>query len=186
MALLEKLRARLGRRDDMLNHRALSWLGTRLHDPKLWHFGRRSVAGGCGLGLLIAFFPLPIHMVVAPPIAVALRVNLPLALAVTWMSNPVTLVPLLYLDYEIGSWILGTPAVAAGFNADFNFAALTEAASRLWLPLCLGSIVCGVTAASGVYFAVQGLWRWRIRQRLRRRRERRGVSKALAPRPRLQ
>jgi uncharacterized protein len=171
ISLRHKLRARLGRRDEMLNHRALRWLGTRLHDPNLWHFGRRAVAGGCGLGLLIAFFPIPIHMVIAPPIAVLLRVNLPLTLAVTWVSNPLTLVPLLYLAYQVGSWILGTPALAADFGATQGWAEMMRSAEHLWWPLCLGSLICGIVAGASGYAAVQAFWRWRIRQRVQRRQQ---------------
>ncbi len=170
MSLQHKLRNHLGRRDKILNHRALRWLGTRLHDPNLWHFGRRPVAGGFGLGLLIAFFPIPIHMLLAPPLAVALRVNLPITLTVIWISNPVTLVPLLYLAYQVGCWVLGTPVLAAEFGSHFDLATFTKAAHQMLLPLLVGSLICGVVAGSCGYFGVHTLWRWRIRQRQRQRR----------------
>jgi uncharacterized protein len=170
MNIQQKLRERLGARDKVLNHPSLRWLGTRLHDPNLWHFGRRAVAGGFGLGLLIMFFPLPIHMLIAPPLALFLRVNLPITLTVIWLSNPVTLVPILYLTYQVGCWVLGTPALATVFDGGFTFATIANAADKVWLPLCVGSLLCGVTAGLSGYFAVHGFWRWRIRQRQRRRR----------------
>ena len=53
------------------------WFGRHLHSPDLWHFGRRSVAGGVGLGLFLCFIPIPIQMMLAIPCAIVLRVNLP-------------------------------------------------------------------------------------------------------------
>lgn len=172
MNLQQKLREHFASRDKILEHPALRWLGARLHDPNLWHFGRRAVAGAFGLGLLIAFFPLPIHMLLAPPLAIFLRVNLPVTLTVIWISNPITLLPILYLAYQVGCWTLGMPSLAAAGTA-FDLETLSHAANQVWLPLCVGSLLCGTAAGTVGYFTVHGLWRLRIQQRQRHRRRQR-------------
>ena len=77
MNLRRALQSRLPGRDQVSSHRMLRWLGHRLHDPNLWHFGRRSVSRAAGVGMLVAFFPIPIHMTMVAPIALVLGINLP-------------------------------------------------------------------------------------------------------------
>jgi hypothetical protein len=78
-----------------------------VHHPNLWHLHRRSVAGGVAVGLFCGLIPGPFQMITAMLFAVSLRVNLPLAVVVTTYSNPFTIVPLYFLAYELGRWVLG-------------------------------------------------------------------------------
>ena len=65
------------------------------------------MAGGAALGVFLAFIPVPIQMLIAAPLAFLFQVNLPVALAATWVSNPLTLAPILLLAYKVGSLLLG-------------------------------------------------------------------------------
>src|SRR5690606_14380210 len=100
----------IGRRDDIARSRIAGWLGQRLHDPELWHLGRRSVAGGVGLGFFLAFIPLPIQMLIATPLALFARVNLPVTMAALWLTNPLTMAPMYLFAYKVGTWIVGGDA----------------------------------------------------------------------------
>ncbi|MGH8597260.1 MAG: DUF2062 domain-containing protein [Gammaproteobacteria bacterium] len=171
MSFRTKISERLRGRDRFLDHRTLRWLGDHLRLPALWHFGRRSVAGACGVGLFVAFCPLPIHMVIAPPLALLLRVNLPIVLTLIWVSNPLTLVPILILSYRVGCWVLGTPVLVLGVG--FTGGSLLNWLDQIWRPLCVGSLICGTTAGTCGYLAVTTLWRLRILHQLRRRRHER-------------
>lgn len=152
-------------------HKALRFLGRWLHDPSLWHLNRRSVAGAFAVGLFMAFVPFPAQMVGAALLAILFRVNLAISVALVWLTNPLTIPPMFYFAYLVGTWILGTPAphggnfhlTAAWFQAEF---------SHIWRPLLLGSFVVGSTLATSGYFAIRMLWRMHVihrwRQRLRR------------------
>ncbi|MBI2798901.1 MAG: DUF2062 domain-containing protein [Gammaproteobacteria bacterium] len=173
MDFRQRFRQRFSQRSEVPTHPSLRWLGRRLHDPNLWHLGRRSVAGGCALGFFIAFLPVPIHMLLIPPLAVALRVNLPIALASIWITNPVTLVPIFFFAYKLGGWVTGTPGLPAGFEFHADIASITAAANQIWLPLFVGSSICAAGGGLVGYFGVQGLWRLQVLLRLHRRRRRR-------------
>jgi uncharacterized protein len=80
-----------------------------LNNPKIWHFNRRSVSLGFAIGMLVAFIPLPFQMVIAAFLAILLKINLPTALAATWVSNPLTFLPFNYLIYKTGAWVLQEP-----------------------------------------------------------------------------
>lgn len=149
-------------------NRWISVFGRLLLDPNLWHLNRRSVSGAVAAGLFVMFLPPLGQSLVAAALAILFRVNLPLAVAVSWVSNPFTLPPLLYLAYSVGSWVLGIEP--ARFSLDFwldwhNWQAL------LW-PLTIGGLICATAASATGYFLVQWFWRWRLVRQIRIRRER--------------
>ena len=93
------------------HHRHLRWLGHRLHDPRLWRWERPAIAGGVGLGLFAAFIPIPIQMVWGALLAFFFRVNLPTAIAITWINNPITFIPINFFIYKVGIWITGNKTI---------------------------------------------------------------------------
>src|SRR5438552_10491739 len=80
----------------ILNNRHIARFGTLFLHPNLWHVNRRSVAGGVAAGMFAGLVPgsNPVQFAVAALLAVAFRVNLPVAVAVTLYTNPFTIVPL--------------------------------------------------------------------------------------------
>lgn len=79
-----------------------------LEQPALWHLNRESVARGVAVGLFAAAIPfIPFQTIIAVFFAILIQANLPVTLAVSWVSNPLTIVPLTYLTSAIGYWILG-------------------------------------------------------------------------------
>jgi len=143
-------------------HRALRFL-SRLMDPNVWHLNRRSVAGGIWIGLFFASLPLPIQMPLAAATAILTRVNLPLAVVSTWVSNPLTFYPIYYFNFSVGCLITGIDGTwSAG---DFSVNAIFGEAFRLAWPLMLGSFVVGTIVATSGYWGVRLLWRLYVIQR---------------------
>src|SRR3990170_6990731 len=97
-------------------HQYIRHFGSLLHDPNIWPLTRRSSAGGVAAGLFCAFIPLPIHMIVAAAVAILFRVNLPLAVVLTWITNPLTFAPVFYFAYQVGSWLLRVPVQNIAFE----------------------------------------------------------------------
>ena len=87
------------------NNRYIARFGTFFLHPNLWHVNRRSVAGGVASGLFAGLVPgsNPVQFAVAALLAVAFRVNLPVAAAVTLYTNPLTIGPLYVIAYWIGT-----------------------------------------------------------------------------------
>jgi hypothetical protein len=142
------------------HHKHLRIFGSLLHDPNLWHLNRRSVAGAFAVGLFMAFMPVPLQMVPAAAAAIFFRVNLPISVALVWITNPLTMPPVYYLCYRIGAWLLGRPMLA--FTADLSWTGVATELLHTWQPFLVGCLVIATGASALGYFGMQGLWRWHV------------------------
>jgi uncharacterized protein (DUF2062 family) len=148
-------------------HRALKPLGKWLQNPEIWHFHRRSVAGAAFIGLFVSFLPVPMHMLIAAAIAIATRCNLPLAVGMVWVNNPLTMGPLFFFAYKLGAWLMNTPPMVTEVHIDLGW--LGREFDRVWWPLVLGSLVCGWVSGITAYAIVRVGWRMRVVRRWRER-----------------
>ncbi|MBP6124791.1 MAG: DUF2062 domain-containing protein [Phycisphaerae bacterium] len=81
--------------------------GQTLFHKLLWRTDRRSIAGGLAFGLFIAFTPtLGFQMTMAVIGALLLKVNLPIAIAACWLTNPLTAVPVYTAEWELGKYLI--------------------------------------------------------------------------------
>lgn len=162
-----KLREWLPRPDGILTHPRLQWIRPALDHPRLWHLGRRSVALGTAIGLFFGIF-IPFGQIpLASLAAIALRANLPVAIAGTFVTNPVTYVPIYALAYGLGRVALnafgvvplhpnGEELVFADLVTSVDSALRFIAAGSI--PLLVGVTLLSLLVASIGYGAVRGLW----------------------------
>jgi uncharacterized protein (DUF2062 family) len=152
------------------NHRHLRHFGDSLHDPDIWHLNRRSAAGGVATGLFCAFIPFPVHMIAAATASILFRVNLPLAVALTWVTNPLTFAPVFYFAYKVGSWLLHEPVRKITF--EFSLHWLQNIFVNIWEPLLLGCVILAIFSALTGYFVTSLVWRVLLLRRWARRKTR--------------
>ena len=134
--------------------------GRYLLDQNLWHLNRRSVSGAFAIGLFWAMIPMPLQMVAAAATAILVRVNLPVSVALVWLTNPFTIPPIFYFNYMIGTWLL--PHQQPLRDVEISLEWFTHSMGEIWQPLYLGSIVVGVVLAAAGYIAIRIYWRWHI------------------------
>jgi uncharacterized protein len=162
-------------RDRISEHRALRPVSHWLRSPEIWHLHRRSVSGAAFIGLFVAFLPIPFQMLLAALLAIVSRCNLPLSVALCWITNPLTIPPMFYFAYRLGAWLLGVDVEITGIRLNLSW--LWENASRIGYPLLFGSLVCGWVAGVSGFVVVRVMWRfhvisrWRERSRVRRMRK---------------
>jgi len=160
--------------DTVKNHKHLQIFGKLLHSPNLFHLNRRSVSGSFANGLFMAFMPVPFQMVLAAAGAIIFSVNLPLSIALVWITNPLTIPPIFYGAYKVGAWIMGTNA--GEFNFELSYDWLMTGLSEIWQPFLLGCLVCGVTAGALGYLSIRLFWRYHIIKEWRKRGKKRSAS----------
>src|SRR3989337_924298 len=88
-------------------NRLVAMFGSLLRHPNLGHLSRDSVAGAVAIGLFAGLVPGPLQILTALALAIPLRRNLPVALLMTFYTNPFTIVPLYVLAYGYGALLLG-------------------------------------------------------------------------------
>ena len=142
-----------------------------LHDPNLWGIRRRSVVPAFALGLFIAYLPFPGHVLMAALLALALRINIPIAALSTFASNPLTMGPMYYLAYQLGLGLLGRNPQPLEIELSLSW--ITEQFVTIWQPLLLGCVLLGALLAFIGYAALDLLWRASIAEYLAAKRQRR-------------
>lgn len=148
--------------------KSLRFLGTLLHDPNLFHLNRHSVSVAFFVGFFIAFQPLPFQVLLAAAGALLLRCNLPISVALVWVSNPVTFPFILYGCYRLGTRILQLPE--RQLNFEFTLEWFQTGFLSAWQPLLLGGLMAGLFFGCLGYVAIQWLWRWYIVKKWDKRR----------------
>lgn len=151
--------------------KSLSFLGDIIQEPNLWHINRHSVARAFLIGVWFCFIPMPFQMLASALFAVWFNANLPLAVALVWISNPITMPPIFYFNYKLGAWMLSRPLLDFEFSP--SLAWISERLLDIGIPLYLGSLVVATVSACFAYLIIQLLWRRRVRANWRLRREQR-------------
>ena len=154
--------------------------GRLLHDPNLWHLNRYSVAWGVSVGLFMAFVPVPFQMLLAIAAAVMISANIPVAVVLVWVSNPITVAPLFFTAYKFGAWLLAETPEKIKFEISIDW--VVTQLVEIWQPFLLGCFVLGLASAAIGHAAVRIIWRihvvqsWQLRGRrlMERRMERTG------------
>jgi uncharacterized protein (DUF2062 family) len=168
-------------RETIHSYRLLRPFARHLSKPELWRLHRRSVpravALGLGVGVIIPFM----HIVIAAILAIPLRANVAIAAAFTLVVNPLTIPPMYYAAYRIGSWELHHDATL------LNQAAAEQVSGELahfmfWIreasgPIAVGVLTIAASAALLGYVISALLWRWWLASKWRQRRQaRRGAA----------
>lgn len=155
--------------------RSLKLFGKLLHDANLWHLNRRSASGAFAVGLFCAFIPVPFQMFLAAGAAIPMRVNLPLSVSLVWVSNPITMPPLFYICYLVGSWVIGEPPQPFAFEASWEW--LVSSINTIGPAFLLGCFILGLLASVTGYITIRLLWRQSVVRAWRARPHRRWPAK---------
>jgi hypothetical protein len=140
------------------------WLG----DARLWSLQRRGITLAFGAGLAICFVPLPVHLPLALAVAILARINVPVIVSTVFVVNPLTVVPLYYLAYRVGSVVLGQPPDAFRFELSWDW--LQHGLGPMWKPFLTGCAICALAAGLVGWFLLEILWRRHVVKKYRARR----------------
>lgn len=155
------------------------WLG----HPSLWHLNQRSLPGAMAIGLFCGLIPGPFQMLAALMLCIPLRKNIPVALAATFYTNPLTIVPLYLVAYEYGRMLVGEGAVPRHLVPDaWDFSGLWHWMLELGKPLAVGLVALAATLALVGYFAARFAWRLHVVRAWQRRATGRHAARSSARR----
>lgn len=176
--LADLIRRNMPTREQLEGNRWTRGLAVR---HELWRFTRRSVPRGVAVGLLVGIFALipGVQIIGAALLCVPGRGNIPIAVAMTFLSNPATTPLILIASAMIGNFM--------GFRADTAMVyEMVERGASLgdwagWFfsdaapALLVGLAILSVVAAALGYVIAGMIWRPLVARRRKRR-----LSAALA------
>jgi uncharacterized protein len=190
LIMLERVKRLLPTKEGLDQNRWLRWLGPWLHHPRLWHMSRKGIAMGLALGVFFGLLIPVAQIPFAATMAVVLRANLPVAVASTLVTNPVTFGPVYYGAYRLGKFVLleeepseeelekilekkvDDMKKADQFTLIERIQYGWHQLGRVGKPLIVGLAMVATMAGLIAYFLVHTLWMWRVRWERRRRLER--------------
>jgi uncharacterized protein (DUF2062 family) len=153
--------------EKLKGQKSLGFLSEHLADPSLWTLTRRSIGGAFSIGLFFAFIPMPFQMIAAAFLAILFRVNLPIAVGLVWISNPLTMPGMFYVSYLLGSWLMDVPMQPPATDGMLEW--MVSRFGQIWQPLLLGSVLLGAMASLLSNIAVRLVWRWYVSMQWKRR-----------------
>ena len=143
----------------------LGWLNQHLQDPQLWKWNKRTISRAFAIGLFCAFMPIPLHTLLAAVLAVVFSSNILLSMALVWVNNPITMVPIYYYTYKIGSFITGMELDPGFlFTWEYMLDNLTSTTIALWVG---GLFIAPIAGILG-YIAILLIYKYRAFKRIKR------------------
>jgi hypothetical protein len=175
---MRKYRKLLPTREQLANTKSLKFIEHLIFEPNLWHFNRHSVSFAFLVGSFCCFLPMPFQMVPCALLCFWIRCNVPLAIALVWVSNPITMPAMFYFAYRLGLWMLSQPDSIT--NIEFTAESITGQLGLIWQPLLLGSITCGLTFGTLGFVGVRVYWRWKVTREWNQRRAKQKLARKIA------
>jgi uncharacterized protein (DUF2062 family) len=116
---------------------------------------RRMVSKAVFFGLFIAFIPMPMQMLAVLSLMPFVKFNVPIGLAMCWLSNPFTMPPMYYMEYLTGSFFLGSEPLKVEMTLEW----FTQNIDNIFVDLYVGTFFYSIVGSSLGYWLVNHFWR---------------------------
>jgi uncharacterized protein (DUF2062 family) len=84
-----------------------------------------------------------------------MRFNVPIAIAMVWLSNPFTMPPMYYMEYLTGNLILGKEGID---DIELTLDWFSSHMGDIFLPLYVGTAFYSLVVAGAIYALLNWLW----------------------------
>ncbi len=115
---------------------------------------RKAVTRGLLVGIFWGFIPMPFQMLAVLATTPLFKFNVPLAISMVWLSNPITMPFMYYMEYITGCFALGMEPVKVQLTMEWfekNF-------ENILVPLYVGTAFYSVGVSAAVYFIINISW----------------------------
>jgi len=123
--------------------------------PEFLSTNRKMVSKAVFIGLFIAFIPMPMQMLAVLAVMPFVRFNVPIALAMCWLSNPLTMPPMYYMEYVTGSFFLGNEPLDVKLTLEW----FSDNIDDVFIGLYVGSTFYSIIGSFGGYWLVNHFWK---------------------------
>jgi len=121
---------------------------------------RKMVSRGVFFGILIAFIPMPMQMAAVLALMPFVKFNVPIGLAMCWLSNPFTMPPMYYMEYLTGSFFLGTEVEPVEMTLEW----FSDNIGKIFVPLYVGTAFYSIVGSLSGYWLVNHFWKSSVKR----------------------
>ncbi len=116
---------------------------------------RKAIAKGVAIGLFWGFIPMPMQMLAVVSMTPFVKFNVPIAISMVWLSNPITMPFMYYMEYQTGNFLLGSEGLK---NIELTLEWFSNNWDEILIPLYVGTIPYSVFVSALLYFLINKLW----------------------------
>ncbi len=145
--VLKKTSSKTSKLDKLLDKYNLS--------REFFGINRRSISKGVWIGLFWGFIPMPMQMLGVILTTPLLRFNVPIAMAMVWLSNPLTMPAMYYMEYLTGNFLLGKEGLT---DIELTLEWFSSHFHDILIPLYVGTAFYSIIVSTLIYFLINWLW----------------------------
>jgi uncharacterized protein (DUF2062 family) len=123
--------------------------------PEYFGVSRRAITRGILVGLFWGFIPMPMQMLAVVLTTPFIRFNVPIAIAMVWLSNPITMPPMYYMEYLTGNLLLGREGI---HDVELTVEWFKEHLGDIFVPLYVGTAFYSIVVSYLIYLLLNWLW----------------------------
>ncbi len=116
---------------------------------------RKSISRGILIGLFWGFIPMPMQMLAVLAVTPFIKFNVPIAISMVWLSNPLTMPLMYYMEYQTGIMLLGMDSIK---DIELSLDWFSNNWNRIIIPLYVGTIPYSIGVSTIIYFIINKLW----------------------------
>ena len=123
--------------------------------PEYLSVNRKTTSKAVLVGLFIAFIPMPMQMLAVIFMIPFIRFNIPIALLMCWITNPLTMPFIYYIEYQTGSFLLSTQIMPIEMTIEW----FTTNINNIFIPLYTGAFVYSISISLLFYYLINYFWK---------------------------
>lgn len=116
---------------------------------------RRMITRGVAVGLFWAFIPMPMQMLAVIATTPFIRFNVPIAISMVWLSNPLTMPFMYYMEYLTGNFLLGRDGID---DIKLTMEWFSANIGDIFVPLYVGTAFYSIVVTGIIYVLLNRLW----------------------------
>ena len=116
---------------------------------------RKSISRGILIGLFWGFIPMPMQMLAVLAVTPFIKFNVPIAISMVWLSNPITMPFMYYMEYQTGNFLLGREGID---TIELTLDWFSQNWDNIIVPLYVGTIPYSLLVSSFIYYLINLLW----------------------------
>ncbi len=116
---------------------------------------RKAVTRALLVGIFIAFIPMPMQMLAVLAVVPFFKFNIPIAISMVWLSNPVTMPFMYYAEYLTGNFLLMADGIE---TVEMSMAWFQDNLDDIFIPLYVGAMFYSVVVSFSVFFIANRCW----------------------------